>query len=86
VRSSQTRLGNFLCHVWGGCGVQSPQGARRRITLDCRSCEMVPKQTDLIYLPHLDYNLQRYGPWDVSTKLWNPLSSLTCAQLTTLFI
>jgi predicted AlkP superfamily pyrophosphatase or phosphodiesterase len=72
-------LGEFpFATFWGpAAGVKSPQGspdaASRWISESAKWIENKFAPTlSLIYLPHLDYNLQRYGPWDVSTKQWNP--------------
>jgi predicted AlkP superfamily pyrophosphatase or phosphodiesterase len=62
---------------WGpAAGVKSPQGsadcATRWIAESAKWFEYKYSPTlNLIYLPHLDYNLQRHGPYDAAGKL-NP--------------
>ena len=62
---------------WGpAAGVKSPQGAAdcatRWIAEAAKWFEHKYSPTlNLIYLPHLDYNLQRHGPYDAAGKL-NP--------------
>jgi predicted AlkP superfamily pyrophosphatase or phosphodiesterase len=67
-------LGEFpFPAFWGpAAGVQTPQGApdavSRWIAESARWIETRYAPTlSLIYLPHLDYNLQRYGPSDLRT-------------------
>jgi predicted AlkP superfamily pyrophosphatase or phosphodiesterase len=71
-------LGEFpFFGFWGpAAGVKTPQGsadsATRWIAESAKWIESRFSPTlNLIYLPHLDYNLQRYGTYDVSGKL-NP--------------
>ena len=71
-------LGEFpFFSFWGpAAGVDSPQGkadaASRWIAESAKWIENKYSPTlNLIYLPHLDYNLQRHGTHDVSGKL-NP--------------
>jgi predicted AlkP superfamily pyrophosphatase or phosphodiesterase len=71
-------LGEFpFFGFWGpAAGVNSPQGKA-----DCvsrwiaESAKWIEKKfsptLNLVYLPHLDYNLQRHGPYDAAGKL-NP--------------
>jgi predicted AlkP superfamily pyrophosphatase or phosphodiesterase len=71
-------LGEFpFFGFWGpAAGIKTPQGSA-----DCVSCWIAGSAKwienkyapalNLIYLPHLDYNLQRHGPYDASGKL-NP--------------
>src|SRR5207245_815648 len=63
-------LGEFpFATFWGpAAGVQTPQGppdaASRWIAESAKWIENKYQPTlSLIYLPHLDYNLQRYGPF-----------------------
>jgi len=68
-------LGEFpFPAFWGpAAGVQTPQGApdavSRWIAESAKWIEARYRPTlNLIYLPHLDYNLQRYGPGDPRTQ------------------
>ena len=70
-------LGEFpFATFWGpAAGVKSPQGGRdaasRWIAASARWIEEKHSPTlSLVYLPHLDYNLQRLGPGHLSTA-WN---------------
>ncbi|HSI79366.1 MAG TPA: alkaline phosphatase family protein [Solirubrobacterales bacterium] len=55
------RLGEFpLFNYWGpGAGIESSRwiADAARLMLDCERLDML-----LVYLPHLDYDLQRFGP------------------------
>ena len=71
-------LGEFpFFSFWGpAAGIDSPQGkadaAARWIAESAKWIEnKYPPTLNLIYLPHLDYNLQRYGTYDASGNL-NP--------------
>lgn len=71
-------LGEFpFFSFWGpAAGVDSPQGkadaASRWIAESAKWIEnKYPPTLNLIYLPHLDYNLQRHGTYDYSENL-NP--------------
>jgi predicted AlkP superfamily pyrophosphatase or phosphodiesterase len=71
-------LGEFpFFGFWGpAAGVKSPQGAAdcttRWIAESAKWVETKFSPTlNLVYLPHLDYNLQRYGPFTVNGDL-NP--------------
>src|SRR5476651_99181 len=71
-------LGEFpFFSFWGpAAGVKTPQGsadcATRWIAESAKWIENKYSPTlNLIYLPHLDYNLQRHGTYDLSGKL-NP--------------
>jgi len=71
-------LGEFpFFGFWGpAAGIKTPQGsvdcATRWIAESAKWMENKFSPTvNLIYLPHLDYNLQRHGPYDISGKL-NP--------------
>jgi predicted AlkP superfamily pyrophosphatase or phosphodiesterase len=64
-------LGEFPFHgFWGpGAGVATPQGGRTSATdWIADSAVWIEKRfsptLNLVYLPHLDYNLQRHGPRD----------------------
>ena len=71
-------LGEFpFFSFWGpAAGIDSPQGkadaASRWIAGSAKWLETIYSPTlNLIYLPHLDYNLQRHGTYDASSNL-NP--------------
>ncbi len=71
-------LGEFpFFGFWGpAAGIKTPQGsadcATRWIAESAKWIENKHSPTlNLIYLPHLDYNLQRHGPYDSAGKL-NP--------------
>jgi predicted AlkP superfamily pyrophosphatase or phosphodiesterase len=72
-------LGEFpFAGFWGpAAGVQSPQGgpdcATRWIANSARWIEEKHSPTlSLIYLPHLDYNLQRHGPYELGSGVRVP--------------
>ena len=74
-------LGEFpFPAFWGpAAGVQSPQGApdaaSKWIAESAKWIEDEFAPTlNLIYLPHLDYNLQRHGPWSPLTRPSDTLS------------
>src|SRR5271167_5027237 len=83
-------LGEFpFFSFWGpAAGIDSPQGkadaASRWIAESAKWIENKYSPTlNLIYLPHLDYNLQRHGPFVVgdevtsfNTKIRNPQSAI----------
>ena len=69
-------LGEFpFFGFWGpAAGVKTPQGAAGlRHALDCRVRQVDGKQVlaraELVYLPHLDYNLQRHGTFQVAANV-----------------
>ena len=69
-------LGEFpFATFWGpGAGRRTPQGspdaASRWIAESAKWVEKKHQPTlSLIYLPHLDYNLQRFGPTDVAAEV-----------------
>ena len=69
-------LGEFpFFSFWGpAAGIDSPQGeadaASRWIADSARWIESKYAPTlNLIYLPHLDYNLQRHGPYSVAADV-----------------
>jgi predicted AlkP superfamily pyrophosphatase or phosphodiesterase len=76
-------LGEFpFVGFWGPlAGIDSPQG-----TADCASCWIAESAKwienkyspalNLVYLPHLDYNLQRHGPFVVGDELTNLASKI----------
>lgn len=80
LRSSlKSQLGEFpFAGFWGpAAGVTSPQGspdcATRWIAASARITEELHSPTlSLVYLPHLDYNLQRHGPTKPGTTQLNP--------------
>jgi predicted AlkP superfamily pyrophosphatase or phosphodiesterase len=67
----------FPC-FWGpAAGIDTPQGpadaVSRWIAESARWIENKYQPTlSLIYLPHLDYNLQRHGPYEQQTNALNP--------------
>jgi predicted AlkP superfamily pyrophosphatase or phosphodiesterase len=80
-------LGEFpFFSFWGpAAGIDSPQGnadaASRWIAESAKWIENKYSPTlNLIYLPHLDYNLQRYGPYFVAADV-NRLTSKIGNQL-----
>jgi len=83
-------LGEFLfASFWGpAAGVNTPQGAAdaasRWIAESAKWIESRYSPTlNLIYLPHLDYNLQRHGPSVRTQKGWdiNPAITPDLAQI-----
>jgi predicted AlkP superfamily pyrophosphatase or phosphodiesterase len=79
-------LGEFpFFGFWGpAAGVDSPQGkadcATRWIANSAKWIEQKHSPTlNLVYLPHLDYNLQRYGPFVVGDEVTS-LASKTESQ------
>jgi predicted AlkP superfamily pyrophosphatase or phosphodiesterase len=76
-------LGEFpFAGFWGpAAGVKSPQGgpdcATRWIAESAKWIEEKHSPTlSLVYLPHLDYNLQRLGPYDVKSEVRGPKSEV----------
>jgi predicted AlkP superfamily pyrophosphatase or phosphodiesterase len=72
-------LGEFpFATFWGpAAGLHSPQGPPDAVsTWISASAKWIEKQygptLSLIYLPHLDYNLQRHGPRGKSSRQLNP--------------
>lgn len=75
----KAKLGEFpFAGFWGpAAGVRSPQGgpdcATRWIAASARLTEELHSPTlSLVYLPHLDYNLQRHGPTLPGSPQLNP--------------
>lgn len=75
----KSRLGPFpFAGFWGpAAGLKSPQGApdcaTRWIAESARITEELHSPSlSLVYLPHLDYNLQRHGPTLPGTTRLNP--------------
>jgi predicted AlkP superfamily pyrophosphatase or phosphodiesterase len=75
-------LGEFpFFGFWGpAAGVDTPQGkadaATRWIAESAKWIEnKFSPMLNLIYLPHLDYNLQRYGPFSVATNVSSRMTS-----------
>ncbi len=78
-------LGEFpFFGFWGpAAGVKTPQGSA-----DCATSWIAwsamwmenkfSPALNLVYLPHLDYNLQRYGPFSVATEVTRFKSSAEC--------
>lgn len=72
-------LGEFpFSGFWGpAAGIRTPQGsadcATRWIAESAKWIERkFSPELNLIYLPHLDYNLQRYGPYAIGSTGLNP--------------
>jgi predicted AlkP superfamily pyrophosphatase or phosphodiesterase len=84
-------LGEFpFATFWGpAAGVRTPQGApdaaSRWIAQSAKWIENKYHPTlSLIYLPHLDYNLQRHGPYVTASGVERPASSINPAIISDL--